>query len=135
MIKSRKLFWIILSFGLLITLAVACAPSTLTETVSEEDFNKDLDAEGFVADFQPGKIVLTGDVEGMAVVMEMTVDVVEGGVTAQITNVTVDGMPMDAEMFADVNAELSKSIFDDPNYAVDSVVITDTDMTITATRR
>jgi glucose/arabinose dehydrogenase len=108
---------------------------TITETVSEEEFNEALDAEGFVADFQPGKIVLTGSVEGMAVVMEMTVEEVEGGVTTQITNVTVDGQPMDPALFADTNEELSQSIFNDPDYAVDSVVITDTDMTVTASRR
>jgi len=79
-------------------------------------------------------VVFTGDIEGQSIEMKMTLSAVDGGFEAQIVEATVGGQTVPAEFFADINAELSSSIFDDENYTVNSVTITDTEITVEATR-
>jgi hypothetical protein len=120
----------------LIAAAIACSSGTQTETYSEAEFNEELVGSGMTADFQPGQIVLTGDVEGQALEMVLTAAAVEGAVSMEIVSVTVNGEPMDLAMFTGMEAELSQMVYpDDADYVIDDITITDTEISITASRQ
>jgi hypothetical protein len=88
------------------------------------------------ADFQPGQIVVSGDVEGQALEMVLTASVVNGGVSLEVTSVTLNGVPMDLSLFAGMGTELSQVFYnDDANYVVEEITITDTEITVTSARQ
>lgn len=124
--------------ALVSAIVVACGPpQTITETVTEAEFNEEgfvYYDEPFVADFQPDKIVLTGEVEGKEAVVELTVEIVDGGTAFKLLGVTVGGQELAQEMFDAVDADLSV-VFHTPEegYVVTDVAITDDELTVTAT--
>lgn len=121
---------------MLVVSALACSTSkTTTETITEADLNEELVGEGLTADFQPGVVVFTGTIQGFDVELRMTLEAKDGGLYAQITEATVGGEAVPAEMFEEVNADLASSIFDDEEYTIDSVTITDTEIVIEATKK
>jgi hypothetical protein len=116
---------------------VACSsPETITETLTEAEFNAKefpFREEGLVADFQPGKIVLTGEIEGVKVVAEMTVGIADNGENFyfQLQRITVGGQEMPPADYADLSIGLAKDIYvPEDGYAVTDVTITDNEMTI-----
>ena len=136
--RSVQVVRILSILALVSTIVVACGPpQTITETMTEAEFN----AEGFVyydepfaADFQPDKIVLTGEVEGKEAIVELTVEIVDGGAALKLLGATVGGEELSQEMFDAVDADLSV-VFHTPEegYAVTDVAITDDELTVTAT--
>jgi hypothetical protein len=120
------------------TIVVACgAPQTITETVTEAEFNEEgfeYYEEAFEADFQPGKIVLTGTVEGEDVVIEMAIGMANGEAVFDLLSATIGGQELSQDLFDAVDADLSTVFYTpDEGYAVTGVAITDDEMTITAT--
>ena len=134
MFKKSPFVFILL---VLITAVVACSSSgTRTETYTEAEFNEDLADSGMTADFQPGQIVVSGDVEGQALEMVLTASVVNGGVSLEVTSVTLNGVPMDLSLVAGMGTELSQVFYnDDTNYVVEEITITDTEITVTSARQ
>jgi hypothetical protein len=118
--------------------AFACgSPGTVTETLTEAEINEDPGLEGMVVDLQPGKIVFTGDAEGMSVELEMTMQAsADGGVLIEVTNVLVDGSPMPVDMFEGMGAEISDTFYHpEEGYIVESVEITEDTITITSVKQ
>ena len=132
MSKLMKAF--LIAFGFMFLAVIACDTSgTRTETISEEELNEEVAEDGFVVDLQPGKILMSGEVEGMMIELEMTAVARDGGVFMELVSVQVDGVPLPADEFADMSAGLSEMIYsDDPDYKVDSVEITDDEIIITS---
>jgi hypothetical protein len=132
-----KKFPILLVVLALVAAALACSGAgTRTETYTEAEFNEDLAESGMTADFQPGQILISGDVEGQALEMVLTATAVDGGVSLEVTSVTLNGAPMDLDLFAGMGTELSQVIYDESSgYVVEDVTITDTEITITGTRQ
>ena len=124
--------------ALVSAIVVACGPpQTITEMMTEAEFNEEgvvTYDESFVADFQPDKIVLTGEVEGEKTVIELTVEIVDGEAAFKLLGAMVGGQELAQEMFDAVNADLSV-VFHTPEegYAVTDVAITDDALTVTAT--
>jgi hypothetical protein len=121
----------------LIAAALACSSSgTRTETYSEAEFNEDMAESGMTADFQPGQIVIAGDVEGQALVLVLVADVVEGGVSMEVTDVTLNGEPMDLSLFTGMGTELSQEFYtEDSGYVVEDITITEDEIIITSSRQ
>jgi hypothetical protein len=120
------------------TIIVACGPpETVTETVTEAEFNEEgffYYDEKFEADFQPGKIVLTGNVEGEGAVIELTSGIVDGEAVFNLLSVTLGGQELSPDLFDAVGADLATAFYTpDEGYAVTDFTITDDEMTITAT--
>jgi hypothetical protein len=120
------------------TIVVACGPpETVTETMTEAEFNE----EGFVfyeekfdADFQPGKIVLTGSVEGKEAVIEITLRIADGEAFFDLLSATLGGQELPQDLFDAVGADLSTAFYTpDEGYMVTDATVTDDEMTITAT--
>jgi hypothetical protein len=134
MFKKSPFVFVLL---VLIAAATACSSSgTHTETYTEAEFNEDLADSGMTADFQPGQIVVSGDVEGQALEMVLTASVVDGGVSLEVASVTLNGTPMDLNLFTGMGAELSQVFYtEDTNYVVEDITITDTEITVTSTRQ
>jgi hypothetical protein len=128
---------ILLVVLILAAAAIACSASgTRTDTYTEAEFNEDLAESGMTADFQPGQILVSGDVEGQALEMVLTAAAVDGGVSLEVISVTLNGEPVDLDLFAGMGTELSQVIYDDSgNYVVEDITITDTEITITSTRQ
>ncbi len=138
MFKSTKVTKFVLGLAFIAIFTAACAPpQTITETWSEAEFNAD-DPEfcqdvGETADFQIGKIVCSGQVEGKAVVAELTLEMVDGGVRFQLLRLTADGQNVPADDFAALNAIIIEEVYAaEEGYAVTSVSITDDELTITS---
>jgi hypothetical protein len=134
MFKKSPFIFVLL---MLTAAVVACSSSgTHTETYTEAEFNEDMADSGMTADFQPGQIVISGDVEGQALEMVLTASVVDGGVSLEVASVTLNGTPMDLNLFTGMGAELSQVFYtDDPNYVVEDITISDTEITVTSTRQ
>ena len=136
MSKLKVLSIVVLVFAI----ALACVPSnTITETATEAEFNEVgfEYAEGqFTADFQPGKIVLTGEIEGEETIIELGVEVVDGEAAFKLLSVTMGGEELAQDVFDQVDKDLSV-VFHTPEegYAVTDVTITDDEMTVTSTRQ
>jgi hypothetical protein len=137
MIKLTKIIKIVLCLVLISAFAVACGPpETITDTITEAEFNQEdflCRDYGLVVDFQPGKMVCNGEFEGKVVVVEIVAEVVDGNGRFQILRLTVDGVDLAPEEFADLNAGLAEeTITPEEGYAVASVIITDSELTITS---
>jgi len=120
------------------TIVVACGPpQTITETMTEAEFNEEgfvYYEEAFEADFQPGKIVLTGTVEGEEAVIEMAIGIADGEAVFDLLSATLGGQELPQDLFDAVDADLSTVFYTpDEGYTVTDVAITDDEMTITAT--
>ena len=119
-------------------IVVACGPpETVTETVTEAEFNEEgffyYDAK-FDADFQPGKIVLAGSVEGKEAVIEITLGIADGEAFFDLLSATLGGQELPPDLFDSVGADLSTAFYTpDEGYAVTDVAITDDELTIPAT--
>lgn len=138
MSKLIKAVEVVSILALVSAIIVACGtPETITETVTEAEFNEEgffYYEEKFDADFQPGKIVLTGSVEGEEAVIEIAPGIVDGEVFFDLLNVTFGGQKLPQDAFDAVDADLSTAFYTpDEGYAVTDVAITDDEMTITAT--
>ena len=128
--------------ALILTLAcaivVVCGPpKTVTETMTEAEFNAEgfvYDEKPFVADFQPGKIVLNGESEGEKAVIELGVHIVDGSAAFKLLGVSVGEKALPQELFEIVDTDLSV-VFHTPDdgYAVTDIAITDDELTVTAT--
>jgi hypothetical protein len=134
MFKKKPILFVVL---VLIAAAIACSTSgTRTETISEAEFNEDLADSGMTADFQPGQILVSGEVEGQTLEMVLTAAVVDGGVSLEVASVTLNGEPMDLSLFAGMGTELSQVFYNDnADYVVEDITITDTEITVTSTRQ
>jgi hypothetical protein len=135
LIKATKILFLV---ALVSTVVVACGPpETITVTATEAEFNEEgfgYLGETFEADFQPGKIVLTGEVEGEEAVIEMTIEIVDGEAVFDLLSATVGGQEIPQELFDAVDADLSVVAHTpDEGYAVTDVAITDDELTVTAT--
>lgn len=135
-----KTIHIFLLFALLTAFITACGPpKTISKSMTEDEFNQTAFMcrnHGLIADFQPGKIVCTGDVDGQAAVVDITAEIVEGNIRFQIVKATADGGDLSPDKFAELNADMAvEAIEPEENYAVTSVVITDSEMTITMERK
>ena len=110
----------------------ACGPpETITETISEAEFQQEeflcLDL-GLNVDFQPGKIVCSGYLEGEQVVAEIIPKIEAGMMYFQILRITVEGEERSLDDFAEMNAELAMnypSTTPDEGYAITTITITD----------
>ena len=136
MIKQRKTIQIILCSALVALFTAACGPpKTVTQSMSEAEFKQEAFLcrnNGLDADLQPGKIVCTGDLDGQSLVVNIVAEIVDGNIIFQIVDATADGKVLAPEEYADLNAEMAADIYyPEENYAITSVVITDSDLTIT----
>ena len=134
MFKKSPILFVVL---VLVAAAIACSTSgTRTETYSEAEFNADMAESGMTADFQPGQIVVSGDVEGQMLEMVLTAAVVDGGVSLEVVSVTLNSEPMNLDLFAGMGTELSQVFYtDNTDYVVEDITITDTEITITSSRQ
>jgi hypothetical protein len=137
MITSHKIkFIIILS---LFAIGVwGCGPAeTITDTITEDEFNQEefiCQDYGLSVDFQPGKIVCTGEVEGKSVVIEFLPELMDGYGYFQILRFSEDGVNLTSDVFADLNAELALDTYaPEEGYRMTSIIITEDDLTITST--
>ena len=140
MIKINKAIQIILCLALITAFTAACGGrKTVTETITEDVFNQEAGLcrnNGLTGDFQPGKIVCTGDIDGQAAVVDIVPQIVDGNVHFQIVTATADGAELAAEKYAELNADMAAEIKTPPEgYAVTSVEISDSEMTITMQRK
>jgi len=139
MVEKTKLARLVLSLLVVAALTVSCAPKTLTEVITEEDFKQDAflcQDNGLEVDFQPGKIVCTGELEGQQVSAEITAELTGGGALLKIVRFTANGTDLAAGDYAHFNAELAKAPLVSPEgYAITSITITDKDITIVRTRQ
>ena len=129
-----KLLKLILCIALVVAFATACGPpKEITQVLTEEEFLEDgnvcLDV-GLEGDFQPGKLVCTGVLEGEDVVIEIVTQVVDGNVILQIASFTANGVPYGAGKYAPLNEEWARDpILPDEGYEIISVSISDTEVT------
>lgn len=119
-------------------LLIACGPpKTITETYTEAEFNGSdfpFQAEGLVADLQPGKVMVTGEIEGAKIVAEMTFEISDGKAYLQWQHMTVDGIEIGAEDLTNINKDMAEDIYTpEEGYAVTEVTATDDEVTITST--
>jgi hypothetical protein len=126
--------------ALVFTIVIACgSPNTITEKTTEAEFNESgLEyADGqFTADLQPGKVVLTGEVEGEEMIIELGVEVVDGEAAFKLLSVTLGGEELAQDVFDQVDQDLSDVFYTpEEGYAVTDITITDDEMTITSTRQ
>jgi hypothetical protein len=135
--KTTKIkFIIILS---LFALGVwGCGPvETITDTITEDEFMQEefiCQDFGLTVDFQPGKMVCTGEVEGKSVVVEILPELKDGYGFFQIVRFSEDGVNLSSEEFAVLNAELAEDTYaPEDGYLMTSIIITDNDITITST--
>ena len=137
MIKLNKIIMIILCLVLISMFAAACGPpETITDTITEEEFRQEeflCQDNGLEVDFQPGKMVCSGELEGEQVVIEINAKVVDGEWSLQILRFSRDGVNLTPEEFADLSAGLVQetTITPEEGYAVTSIIITDSELTIT----
>jgi hypothetical protein len=137
MIKPTKIIEIVLCLVIISAFATACGPpETITETITEEEFRQEeflCQDNGLEVDFQPGKMVCSGELEGEQVVVEIIAEVVDGEGHLQILRFSSDGVNLAPEEFADLSAGLAQetTITPDEGYAVTSIIITDSELTIT----
>lgn len=120
----------------IITVFACGSPGTLTETLTEDEINEDLAAEGMVVDLQPDKIVFIGESEGMSVELGMTMEASDGGVLIEVTEVYVDGTAMPVDMFEEMGTQMSETFYHpEEGYVVESVEITDDQITFTSVKQ
>ncbi len=136
MIKPTKIIEIVLCLVIISAFATACGPpETVTETITEEEFRQEeflCQDNGLEVDFQPGKMVCSGELEGEQVVVEIIAEVVNGEGRLQILRFSRDGVNLAPEEFADLNAALAEEAWiPEEGYAVTSIIITDSELTIT----
>lgn len=134
--KTTKLAKFVLCLVLLALLASACGPpKTLTDTISEEELRQEgflCQGYGLELDFQPGKIVCSGEPAGKQIVIEIVAEVVDGKGVPKILRASEDGVNLTPEEFADLNSALAEDAWvPEEGYTVTSIVITDNDLTIT----
>jgi hypothetical protein len=137
MIKLTETIKIVLCLALISAFAVACGPpKTITDTITEAEFAQEeflCQDYGLAVDFQPGKMVCSGEVEGKQIVVEIMAEVVDGNGRFQILRLTADGVDLAPEELADLNAGLAEeTLTPEEGYAVTSIVITDSELTITS---
>jgi len=136
MSKLKVLSIVVLVFAI----ALACGPSnTITETATEEEVNEigfEYAEEQFTADLQPGKIVLTGEIEGEETIIELGVEIVDGEAAFKLLSVTMGGEELPQDIFDQIDKDFS-TVFHTPEegYAVTDVTITDDEITVTSTRQ
>jgi hypothetical protein len=138
--KRNKVTTVLGIYGLVFAVTIACTGAkTIAETATEEEFNEigfEYADEQFTADFQPGKIVLTGEVEGQEAIIELGAEVVNGEAAFKLLSITMGGQELGQDLFEQADADLS-AVFHTPEegYAVTDVTITDDEMTVTSTRQ
>jgi len=137
MIKLNKITTILVCLAILALLITACGPAEeITQVLSEEQFQQEeqvCSGASLQGDFQPGKVVCTGQLEGEDVVIELVAQVVGGNAILQITSFTHDGTPFGPEDYADFNAEIAaEPTLPEEGYEFISVDISDTEMTFTS---
>jgi hypothetical protein len=137
----KKLIKIASLMTCLVLIAVftsACGPpETITETITQSDFQQ----EEFICqdyalnvDFQPGKMVCSGYLEGDQVVYEIVPKIEAGVLYFQVIRLTVQGEEMPTDEFAELNEGLAEETYSaEEGYEFSSVVITDDEMVITST--
>ena len=137
MIKLMKNARLVFCLVLMAACITACGPpETITETISEAEFQQEeflcLDL-GLNVDFQPGKIVCSGYLEGEQVVAEIIPKIEAGMMYFQILRITVQGEERSLDDFAEMNSELAQesTITPDEGYAITSITIADNELTIT----
>ena len=140
MIKLSKCIQIALCIALIIIFTAACGGrKTIKETMTEDQFNLAAGLcrnHGLTGDFQPGKVVCVGDIDGKAAVVDVVPQIVDGNIHFQIVAATADGAALDAEKYAELNADMAKEIKTPPEgYAVTAVEINDTEMVVTLERK
>jgi len=137
MIKLNKIIKIVLCLVFISAFVAACGPpETITDTITEEEFRQEeflCQDNGLEVDFQPGKMVCSGELEGEQVVVEINAKVVDGEWSLQILRFSRDGVNLAPEEFADLSAGLVQetTITPEEGYAVTSIIITDSELTIT----
>jgi len=136
MIISIKSIKTILCLALIIAFATACGPpETITTTITEEEFRQEeflCQDNGLAVDFQPGKMVCSGELEGEQVVIEIVAKVIDEKGQLEIQSFSRNGVQLPAEDFADLSAGLAQetTITPDEGYAITAVTITDDELTI-----
>ena len=136
---SKTMRVVVVALGLIfVTLfVVACGPpKTLVETITEAELNEEVAEDGFAVDLQPGKIVMTGEVEGMNLVIEILARAEAGALVMELAKVEVNGESMPLEMFAgaDLDSDLTEIIYsENEDYEVTTIEITDTEIIVTST--
>ena len=118
-------------------------PETIVTTVTEEEFNQQLTEIGFEADFQPDTIILTGEFEGILFTKTYMVSESDGEVFLGLRRdqfAPVEG-GLDQQSINSANANLQPFLVSAFNtlvvqgyFATDSIVITDTEVTVTSSR-
>jgi hypothetical protein len=137
MIEHYKIIKVVLCLVLILAFAAACGPpETITDTITEEEFRQEeflCQDNGLEVDFQPGKMVCSGELEGEQVVIEINAKAVDGEWSLQILRFSRDGVNLTPEEFADLSAGLAQetTITPEEGYAVTSIIITDSELTIT----
>jgi hypothetical protein len=120
----------------MITVFACGSPGTLTETLTEDEINEDLAGQGMVVDLQPGKLVFTGESEGMSVDVEMTMEASDGAVLIEVTEVLVDGTSMPVDMFEEMGTQMSETFYHpEEGYIIESIEITDDQITFTSVKQ
>ncbi len=139
MVEKTKLVRIVFSLLVVAAFTVSCAPKTLTEVITEEEFKQDAflcQDNDLEVNFQPGKIVCTGELDGEQITAEITAELTGGKVLLKIVRFSANGMELAPEDYAHFNAELAKfSIASPEGYGITSIIITDKDITIVRTRQ
>jgi hypothetical protein len=119
----------------MITVFACGSPGTVTETLTEDEINEDLGLEGMEVDLQPGKIIFMGESEGMSIELGMTMTASDGAVLIEVTEVLVDGTSMPVDMFEEMGTEMSETFYHpDAGYVVESIEITDDQITFTSVK-
>jgi hypothetical protein len=137
MLKLTKIVKTVLCLTLISVFVVACGPAeTITDTITEQEFRQEeflCQDNGLAVDFQPGKLVCSGELEGEQVVVEIIAEVVDGKGRLQVLRFSKDGTDLAPEEFADLSAGLAQETTFTPEegYTVTSIVITDSELTIT----
>jgi hypothetical protein len=137
MLKLVRYSLLFTLLGVLSLCVAACGPAkTITDTITEADFQQVqfiCQDHGLYADFQPGKIVCSGEFEGKPVVIQLIPKISDGKGYFQVQLFTSGGEVLAPEDYAELNDELSQDTFSSQDgYAITSIVITHDDITITS---
>jgi hypothetical protein len=136
--KSMKGVGLIVCLLLVAVFAAACGPpKTITNTYTEAEFQ----VEEFICqdnalniDFQPGKIVCTGYLEGDQAFLEIVPKIEAGELYFQAQLFTLGGEDVSSDEVAELNEGMKEETYTtEEGYDITSVVITNDEMVITST--
>lgn len=138
--KSGKIFKLIGYLGLLIFLMGCGSDNTVTMSMDQDEFNQQkflCQEYGLWVDFQPGKMVCSGEYQGEQVTIEIIAEAVDGNGLFKIVRFSQGDEEIGMQQLAELNKEMEQDmyIYPDEKYSITSIEITEDELIINSVKK